>query len=142
MWLTYPEKVCAPSLMVDEGVYWGVSIRGMAFAVMVLYYLRCSEGVSLSTWSHTCGSWNLPTFLFKEGSLTLMYMASLMFLANPSASLSTMEKHSGLTGCPVEDVCRCMDEGALRCSLYLSPRVLHNSPMYYSVQFMFEHLYL
>ena len=47
MWLTYPEKVCAPSLMVDEGVYWGVSIRGMAFVVMVLYYLRCSEGVSL-----------------------------------------------------------------------------------------------
>ena len=63
-----------------------------------------------------------PSSWFKEGSLTLMYMASLMFLANPCASLSTMEKHSGLTGCPVEDVCRCMGEGALRCSLYLSTK--------------------
>ena len=47
---------------------------GMAAAVVgeVLYYLMCSEGVSFNTWSHTCGSWNFPKFLFKEGSLTLM----------------------------------------------------------------------
>ena len=71
-----------------------------------------------------------------------MYTASLMFLINPCASLSTMEKHSGLTGCPDMDVCRCMCEGALRCSLYLSPRVLPDSPMYCSVQFMWGQLYL
>ena len=30
-----------------------------------------------------CGSWNFPRFLLSEGSLTLMYMASLMFLTMP-----------------------------------------------------------
>ena len=117
--------------------------RGRAAAVgEVLCYFRCSEGVSFNTWSHTCSSRNFPKFLFKEGSLTLMYMAALMFLAKPCDSLSTMEKHSGLTGCPVADVCRCMGEGALRCSLYLSPSVLPDSPMYCSVQFILAHLYL
>ena len=93
-----------------------------------LCYLNCSDGVSFSTWSQTCGSWNLPKFLFNYGSLTLMYMTSLMFLVSPCASLSTMVKHSGLTGCPVVDVCKCVGEGALRCSLYLSPSVLPDSP--------------
>ena len=51
--------------------------------------------------SQVCGSWNFPRFLWSEGSLTLMYMASLMFLAMPRVFLSTMEKQSGLTGCPV-----------------------------------------
>ena len=83
-----------------------------------------------------------PKFLFKEGSLTLMYMASLMFLAKPCDSLSTMEKHSGLTGGPVADVCRYVGKGAFRCSFYLSPSVLPDSPMYCSVQFIFGHLYL
>ena len=55
-------------------------------------------------------------------------MASLMFLVSPCASLSTMVKHSGLTGCPVVDVCKCMGEGALRCSLYLSPSVHPQTP--------------
>ena len=105
-------------------------------------YLRCSVGVSLSTWYHTWGSWNFPRFLFKEGSLTLMYIASFMFLAMPCASLSTIEKHSGLTGCPVEEVCRCIGEGALRCSLYLSPKVLPDYPIYSSVQFIVGHLCL
>ena len=52
-----------------------------------------------------------------------------------------MVKHSGLTGCPVVEVCRCMGEGAFRCSLP-SPRVLPDSPMYCSVQLMLGHLYL
>ena len=132
-----------PSLYVRWGCG-GKCPGGMAAAVVeeVLYYFRCSEGVTFSTWSHTCGSWNFPKFLFKEGSWTLMYMASLMFLAKHCDSLSTMEKHSGLTGCPVSDVCRCMGEGALRCSLYLLPTVLSDSLMYCSVQFIFGHLYL
>ena len=138
-----PRKMCAPPLY-WVGVWWEVSKGGMAAAVVgkVLYYFRCSEGVSFNNWSHTCGSWNFPKFLFKEGSLTLMHMASLMFLVKPCDSLSSMEKHSGLTGCPVADVCRCMGEGALRCSFYLSPSVLPDSPMYCSVQFIFGHLYL
>ena len=108
----------------------------------LLNYFMYSEGVSFSTWSHTWGSWNLPRFLFKEGSLALMYMASLMFLDMPCVSLFTIEKHSGLTGCPVDDVCRCMAEGALRCSLYLSSRVLADYPMYSSVLLIVGHLYL
>ena len=58
-------------------------------------------GVSCSTWSQTCGSWNLPRFLLSEGSLILMYLASLMFLVKPWDSLSTMENQSGLIGCHV-----------------------------------------
>ena len=84
----------------------------------------------------------LYKFLYKEGSLTLMYMASLKFLVKLYNSLSTMKKDSGLIGCPVADVCRCMGEGAFRCSLYLSPSVLPDSLMYCSVQFIFGHLYL
>ena len=109
---------------------------------MLKYYLSCSEGVSLSTWSHTCGSRNFPKFLFSDGSFTLMYMTSLMFLVSPCASLSTMVKQSGLTGCPVVDVCRCMGVGALRCSLYLSLGDLPYSPMYCSMHLMLGHWYL
>ena len=116
--------------------------RGMAGNGGWLCYLKCSEGVSFSTWSQTCCVWNFPKFLFKDGSLTLMYMASLIFLVSPCASLSTIIKHSQLTGCPVVEVCRCMGEGALRCSLYLSPKVLPDFPMYCSVQLMLEQLYL
>ena len=50
-------------------------------------YLRLSPGVSCSIWSHTCGSWYLPRFLFKEGPLALMYMASLMCLVVPCVSM-------------------------------------------------------
>ena len=39
-------------------------------------------------------SWNLPMFLLKDGSLTLMYMASFIVLVMLYASLSTMEKFS------------------------------------------------
>ena len=57
-----------------------------------MWYLRCSEGVSFSTWSQNCGVCNFPKFLFSDGSLTLMYMASLMFLVSPCAFLSIMVK--------------------------------------------------
>ena len=119
------------------GHVWGVAGTGDG-----LYYLSCSDGVSFSTLSQTCGKWNFPKFLFKDGSFTLMYIASLMFLVSHCASLSTMVKHSGLTGCPVVEVCKYMGEGALRCSLYLFHSVLPDSPIYCSVQLMLGHLYL
>ena len=119
-----------------------VHVWGGGAGTLLKYYLGCSEGVSLSTWSHTCGSRNFPRFLFYDGSFTLMYMSSLTFLVIPCASLSIMVKKSGLTGCPVVDMCRCMADGALRCSLYLSPSDLPNSPMYCSVQLMLGHWYL
>ena len=65
-------------------------------------YLSLSGGVSCRIWSHTCGSWYLPKFLFREGSLALMYMASLMLLVVPCAFLWTMLKQSVLIGCPME----------------------------------------
>ena len=85
---------------------------------------------------------NLSRFLLRVGSLTLMYMASSMFLTMPHDSLSTMEKQSVLIGCPVDVLCSWMGESALRCSLYLSQKVLPDSPMYSSVQLICGHLYL
>ena len=78
-------------------------------------------GVSSSIGPQMCGNWYFPMFLLSEGSLTLMNMASLMFLLLPCGSLCIMEKQSGLTGCPVELLCWWMGDGALRCSLTLSP---------------------
>ena len=57
-------------------------------------------------------------------------------------SLSTMVKHSGLTGCPVDWLWWCIGDGALRCSLNLSPKVLSDSPMYSSGQLMCGNLNL
>ena len=42
-----------------------------------------------------------------------MYMTSFMFLVMPYASLSTIVKHPGLTGCPAERLWWCMGDGAL-----------------------------
>ena len=55
-----------------------------------------------------------------------------MSLVTPCDSLSTMVKHSGLTGCPVKLLWWCIGDGALRCSLSLSPKVLPDSPIYSS----------
>ena len=40
--------------------------------------MRWRAWVFCSMWSHFCGSWYLPMFLFNEGSFTWMNMASLM----------------------------------------------------------------
>ena len=95
------------------GLYAPVGEKGEgAGKVSVLRcYLSLSPGVSFSIWSHTCGSWYLPRFLFKDGSLALMYMASLMCLVVPCVSLWTMLKQSGLTGCPMQLLWRWMGEG-------------------------------
>ena len=111
-------------------------------ALVMMCYLSWSDGVSLSTRPHTGGSRNLPKFLLSDGSLTLMYMVSLMFLVSPCVSLPTMVKQSGLTGCPVVEVCWCMGDGTLWCSLYLSPSDLPNSSIYCSVQLILGHWYL
>ena len=43
---------------------------------------RCNSGDLASTSSQMCGSWNLPMFLLRDGSFTLMNIASLMFSGN------------------------------------------------------------
>ena len=76
-----------------------------------------------------CGSWYFPKFLFKGGSCTHMNIASLMDLGWLLTSLCTMLNWLGSMGWPVVELCRCMGEGALKCSLILSPSVLPDSPM-------------
>ena len=85
-------------------------------------YLSMSPGLSCSIWSHTYCSWYFSRFLFKDGSLALMYMASFMCLVVPWVYVWTMLKQSGLTACPVELVCSWMGEGTLRCSSNLSSK--------------------
>ena len=58
------------------------------------YYLNLSSGEFTRTLSHMCGSWYLPIFLLMEGSLTLMKMASLMYLVKFLSYLPTMLKLS------------------------------------------------
>ena len=86
-----------------------------------------------------CGSWCLPGFLFRGGSLTLIDMACLMVLVMPWDSLSILEKLSSLT-CSFRMVKD--GGGALRCSLYLSPKFLLISPMYSIILPGWSHLYL
>ena len=81
-------------------------------------------------------------FLLRDGSFTLMKMASLMFLAMLLSSLPTIVKLSRETSWPVMFWWPMMGDGALMCSLYLSPNVLPDSPMYSSQKSTLPHLYL
>ena len=57
-------------------------------------YLRWRAGVLDRTSSQMWDNWNLPIFLLRDGSLTLMYMVSLTVLVMLCDSLPTMEKLS------------------------------------------------
>ena len=59
---------------------------------MFTYYLSLNSGDLTNTPSKMCGSWYLPISLFRDGSLTLISMASLMVLAMLWSSLPTMLK--------------------------------------------------
>ena len=83
-----------------------------------------------------CRSWYFPRFLLSGGSCTWMNIASLMVLEWLLTSLCTMLNWLGSMGCPVVVLWRCMGEGALKCSLTLSPSVLPDSPMYELGQLM------
>ena len=110
---------------------------------IAVYYLSCRVGVSCSVGSQMCGSWYFPMFLLHEGSLTLMNIASFMFLALPCGSLCMMVKQSGLTGCPVVLLYWWMGDGGLRCSFTLSPNVLQDSNILFRAIYMgaCEHVY-
>ena len=81
-------------------------------------------------------------FLFRAGPFTLMKITSLMFLTILLSSLPMILKLSRDTSWPVVFLWSMMGDGALMCSLYLSPNVLPDSPMYYSLQSTLPHLYL
>ena len=95
-----------------------------------------------STSSHIYGSWYLPIFLFRDGSLTLINITSLMALTIFQSSLPTMLKLSGNSSWPVVLWWSCMSDSALMCSLNLSAKVLPDSPMYSSSQSTLPHFYL
>ena len=61
----------------------------MAMMLLALY-LNFNSGDVTNTSSHMCGSWYLPIFLFRNGSYTLINIASLMVLAMAWSSLPTM----------------------------------------------------
>ena len=104
-------------------------------------YLSLSSGDLTNTSSHICGSWYLPIFLLRDGSLTLMSIASLMDLAILWSYLPTVLKVSRERSWPVVLWWLWMGEGALMCSLNLSTKVLPDSPIY-SSQSTLPHLYL
>ena len=68
-----------------------MGIRGVTKALMLWgCYLSLSSGDLTNTSSHICGSWYLPIYLFRDGSLTLISIVSLMDLAKLWYSLPTM----------------------------------------------------
>ena len=69
--------------------------------------------------SHICGSWYLSIFLFRDGSLTLISMASLMVLVMLWSSLATMLKFSSDTSWPVVFKWSCIGDDDFMCSLNL-----------------------
>ena len=57
-------------------------------------YLSSNSGDLTNISSHICGSWYLPMFLFRDESLTLISITSLMDLAILWSTLPTMLKFS------------------------------------------------
>ena len=107
-----------------------------------IFYLSLSSEMLARTSSQTCGRWYLPTFLFKDGSLTLMYIASLIVLIWFKSSLPTISKLLMVIWWPLMLLWSCMGEGDFRCSLNLSPNVLEDSPIYSSSQSTLSQWYL
>ena len=133
------------SIMLTQAVWpvkqvWGVD--QVQKATGVGGYFRWREEELKRTSLHMSDNWNLPMFPLRHGSLTLMYMASMMVLVMFWASLPTMEELSTLVWWPVIFAWPQMGKGAMRCSLSLSPKILEDSPMHSSSHSNLSHLYL
>ena len=133
---TYPKEEFWAPFYLGGSTEWVCGVDG------VLDHCKRRSNMSYSTPSQMWGSWYLLSFLGKVGSLTLMFMASLMVLVIPYDSLSIMNKCSNLMKCSAVWEWPKMGEGALRCSLNLSPKFLPVSPMYSMVHPGWSHLYL
>ena len=92
-----------------------------------------SVGVLSRTLFHMWCKLYFPMFLLSLGLLPLMSMDSLIDLAKPCSSLPIMLKLSGLVLWPAMFQWSKIGEGSLRCSLYLSTKVLEVSPIYSSL---------
>ena len=98
-------------------------------------YFSFSSDVLNRTSSQTCGRWYLPTFLFRDGSLILMYRAPLIVFIRFRSCLPTMPKLLMVTSCPVMLLWSYMGEGlsdvlwtflqkflrTLQCTFYHTP---------------------
>ena len=74
--------------------YWPFGYQGVTSQMVWLcllmvnvYYFNCISGDLTSTLSQICGSWYLPIFLLRDGSLTLISIASLIVLVMLWSSL-------------------------------------------------------
>ena len=99
-----------------------------------LYLFVLSSGMENTTLSQMCGMLCLSIFL------TLIYIASFISLAILCPSLPIIWKLSIVIVWPVVFWCSNIDEGAFKCSLYLSPNVLADSPIYSSSHSVLPHL--
>ena len=103
------------------------------------FYNFSSEMLNRTS-SQICGRWYLPMFLFRDGSLTLIYRASLMVLMRFWSSLPTISKFSILMLWSVVLWWSNMRDGAFWCSLNLCQKVLEDSPIYSSSLSTLSHL--
>ena len=90
--------------------------------------------------SQRYGRLDFLMFLFNVGLFTLMYMASFTAVAILWPSLPIILKFSTDVMWSVLLWCSYIVDGALRCSLCLSPKVLDDSPIYSSSQSILSHL--
>ena len=104
------------------------------------YLIIFSSGMDCKILSYRCGRLYFPMFLFNVGLFTVMYMASFTALAILISSLPIILKFSTDVMWPVLFWCSCIGDGAFRCSLYLSSKVLADSPIYSSAQSILSHL--
>ena len=82
-------------------------------------YFNFSSELLNRTSSQTCGKWYFPTFLFRDGSLTLTYRASFIVLIRFKSSLPTMLKLLMVTLWPVMLLWSYMGEGGFQ--MFLEP---------------------
>ena len=97
------------------------------------HFFNFSSEMLNRTSSQMCGRWYLPIFLFWDGSLTLIYRASLMVLMRFWSSLPTISKFSILMLWPVVLWWSNMGDGAFWCSLNLSPKVSGGFPYIFHI---------
>ena len=111
---------------------WDVDLFNFNFMFILGTSCILSSGVEYRDVYKMCGRLYLPIFLFGVGLLTVIYIASFIALAMLYPSLPMIWKFSTVIMWPVVFLCSNIDEGAFKCSLYLSPKVLDGSPIYSS----------
>ena len=104
-----------------------ILLHSLLFSFFIYLVFILSSELLSRTSSHTCGRWYLPTFLFRDGLLTLFYIDSFMNLMR-FWSPPTILKLSSVVLWPVMLKWSNIGKGAFRCSLNLSPNVLEHSP--------------